>query len=242
MRLSSFGILLTSISLCAAEVAPEIAPLAAKFKAETEAAELGRKAPAADLVRNYQGALDAAEKTATAAGNVKLLAALSAEREDLQRGKLKATAELPKSLLVSRKAYLTGVMKLDDEIATRKQRAVADYVRGLAALQARSGGKADLLAQIAAEKERAVRGAPIAISSAAKQLDGTTWKHSDNRIFRLSADGTIKASWGLQGTWRLLSPTRFEIQWKGNAPEEWSIDLGAGELKSAGASKGYKRQ
>src|SRR5712671_4641787 len=95
-------------ALHAGEEAPELVPAAAKYKADLAAFEAQKTAAVARVQQQYFGALDGAEKTATTAGGVEIVAAISREREAVKSG-LMAPAfppDLPKSLQMARKSYL----------------------------------------------------------------------------------------------------------------------------------------
>jgi hypothetical protein len=230
--------------MAAAEIAPEIAPFAERFKTDSEAVAASQTASLIRLAHDYQAALDAAEKTATTTGDVKVLAAITAERDALKAGSLKTTAsaDLPKTLLNPRKTYFAGVAKVDADILPRKQRVVADYLRALTSLQSKSAGNAALLTAIGAEKDRLIRSAPVNLSDLTKRLGGTKWRNSGGSNLSLNEDGTAQTKQGKNGTWKATATDRLEVLWEKNASEEYAIDA---ELKSLTRTKDtnvYMRQ
>lgn len=118
-----------------------------------------------------------AEKTATLVGDLDLLEAISKERKSLKPDSDEGSApkNFPKDLLASRKAYFEAVSKVNAEISARMQRAAANYVRALTALESRSTGDAQLLGQIAKEKERVIKEAPVDLTALTSRLTGTSW-------------------------------------------------------------------
>jgi hypothetical protein len=229
----------------AADIAPEIAPVAAKFKADFEAAEAEQAAAVARSARSYSAALDAAEKTATGAGDIKSLTAITAEKNALKNSSLKpaAHADLPKSLLAPRKAHLTAVTKAEADTQPRKQRAIADCVRALSTLESRAAGNANLIAQIGAEKERVLRASPMNLSKLSKRIGGTRWKSSGNSNLFINEDGTANTKLGLTGTWKAVAEDRIEIQWAGKrGAEEWTTDDDLKTLTNPKDGGVYKRQ
>lgn len=152
----AFGFVAT---LHAQDLAPELAPLVTKHKADLAALDEQKAAVIARAVQVYITALDAAEAKATTAGNLKAIAAITQESNDAKSGSLRdaVPAELPKTLHAARKSCLDGIAHITPELAAVNDRLKADYLRALAALQTRAGGNAALAAQIAEEKDRTLR-------------------------------------------------------------------------------------
>src|SRR5260221_8051922 len=71
---------------CAQTFAPELAPLAEKYKADVAALEAQRAVAISQPEKAYTTALAAAEKIATTAGNVTGAAAITSERTSLGSG------------------------------------------------------------------------------------------------------------------------------------------------------------
>lgn len=231
-------------AVCFAATPPEIAPLAAKYKADTEAMEADRASSFARLAKVYQSALDDAEKTATATGAIKPLVAITEERDGLKAGQLPKTPhpDLPKTLLPAQKAYLAGVGKVEAEIGPRKQRAVADYLRSLTALQSRSAGNAGLLAGIAAEKESIIRDIPVEALEITKRLTGTTWRWSGDKE-TVTFLGRGKVRWSLGGkefTWNVTDAAGRKIEGVNGKGNPYTLVLepamDAGHLVEKGGS------
>jgi len=146
-------------ALHAQELAPELASLAAKYKADTAAIEGQRKTEASRLANVYGAALDAAEKAETSAGHVNTVAAITRERDSVKKDEVISTFpnDLPKGLRTARKGYLDGIERVVNELGQRQQRINADYLRALAAFQQRVGSNEQITKQIAEEKERVFR-------------------------------------------------------------------------------------
>jgi hypothetical protein len=74
----------------AQELAPELIPLEAKYKADTAALETQKAVEIARLAQVYGASLDVVEKTETAAGHLPAITAIMQERGDLKKGGVKA--------------------------------------------------------------------------------------------------------------------------------------------------------
>ena len=142
-------------TLHAQELAPELAPLVAKHKADIAALDAQKDAAIARVQQTYLAALDGAERTATTAGKLEVFAAITKEREALQSGLMAPALPegLPKILQSARKAYLDGTARVTAYVQPRQKAIDADYLRTLAGLQARASGKPELATQIDAEKK-----------------------------------------------------------------------------------------
>ncbi len=234
---------LAALALTLTIHAQELAPLSAKFKADSEVVASRRDASISRIARTYATALDAAEKMATTAGDVNALSAINAERDSINAKRLLPTAAptLPKSVLPARKAYLGEFTKVDAENAQQNKLIVASYLQALASLQSRSTGNSSLQAEIAAEKKRVIEALPVDVPSLAKKIAGTEWANDPgSHAFTLNADGSAKSSSGSKGKWSLSSPTELILQWSGNPKESWTLDAIAGTLKKSGHS--YSRK
>ena len=157
------------------ELAPELLPLVAKHKADLAALDEQKAAAIARVVQVYVAALDAAEAKAATAGNLQAIAAITQESNDAKSGSLRdaVPAELPKTLHAARKSCLDGIARITPDLAAGNDRLKADYLRALAALQTRAGGNAPLAAQIAVEKDRALR--DITPTTPAGILTSSVW-------------------------------------------------------------------
>ena len=151
--------------LRAQDLAPELAPLAAKYKADIAALEAQKSAALARAEQTYSTALDGVEKTATAAGKLEVVAAVTKERESIKGGLMAPAlpSELPKSLGPARKAYMDAAARAAAEIIPKRRAANAEYLRALASLQPKAAGNAELARQIATEKERLLSNAAAGV-------------------------------------------------------------------------------
>lgn len=154
--IAAFLLVLAASSAFAQTVAPELAPAAAKYKADMATLDAQRLAALAQAQKSHAAALDAAEKTATAAGNLPVVAAITKERESLIADTLTPNFPdgLPKNLLATRKAYLDAAAHIRANEATRRSAIGAEYLRALASLQSKASASPELAKQIAAEKEK----------------------------------------------------------------------------------------
>jgi hypothetical protein len=161
----------------------ELAPLVAKHKADLAALDAQKAAAMARAQQPYVAALDSAEKTATTAGTLEVVAAITKEREALKSG-LMAPAwpeGLPKTLQPARKACLDGIARVSVDTGPRQKAIDAEYLRALAALQPKAAGNPELTKQTATEKEKLLANAigsaggtrPTAASSRNTVVNGT---------------------------------------------------------------------
>ena len=158
------GLLSMLLALCLSPIAPvlyaqdllpELAGPAAKHKAANEALDKQKQEAVAGATKSYLSVLDGIEKTATAKGELDLVAAVVKEREATIAGALDPDlpTTLPKAKLQSsRKALLTKIEQLNMDSAKRKKLADADYLRFLATLQTKAATNPELAKQLASEK------------------------------------------------------------------------------------------
>lgn len=145
----------------AQELLPELAGPAAKHKAADEALDKQKLEAVASATKPYLSALDGVEKSATAKGELEVVAALVKEREAAVAGTLdpELPAALPKiKLQGTRKALLTKLEQLNGDFAKRKKQSDADYLRFLATLQTKATSNPELAKQLAAEKAALLAG------------------------------------------------------------------------------------
>ena len=210
--------------LHAQDLAPELAPLAAKYKAALAALDAQKAATLARVQQTYGIALDAAEKTATTAGSIEAIAAITKEREALKSGPLAPAwpENLPKALQAARKAFLDGAARVSADETPRRKAVDADYLRALASLQPKAAGKPELAAQIAAEKEKVLGmvpagGRPTSAEELKRYLISAKWAmHPDkpngplSGFIKFNSDGTFQYR-DQTGSWSVISATKFHI-------------------------------
>ena len=146
----------------AQELVTELAGPAGKYKAAAEALEKQRLEAVALASKSYVGLLDGIEKSATAKGDVNLVAAVVKEREAVVAGTLETDfpSALPKAKLQgTRKTLLMKVGQSAADFAKRRKQMDAGYLQALAALQAKAAPDSDLAKQVAAEKAALLAGA-----------------------------------------------------------------------------------
>ena len=147
--------------LYAQELLPELAGPAAKHKAANEALDKQKQEAVAGATKPYLSALDGVEKSATAKGELEVVAAVVKEREAAIAGTLdpELPTALPKAKLQSsRKALLAKIEQLNMDSAKRKKLADADYLRFLATLQTKAASNPELAKQLASEKAALLAG------------------------------------------------------------------------------------
>lgn len=137
-------------------LARELEPLAAKYKADVAALEDRRSAAIAKAQASYANDLGAAERTATTAGNVAALAAITTERGAMSSGLMAPVfpSGLPKELRTPRKTYLDAVARIRATEAPRRQAIDAAYLRSLSSLVSKASKNPALAKQLEAEKHQ----------------------------------------------------------------------------------------
>lgn len=147
---------------CAQTLAPDLAPLAEKYKADVAALEAQRVAAMSQPEKAYTAALAAAEKTATTAGNVAGAAAIATERAALSSGLMAPDFPpgLPKELQLPRKTYLEATAHIRAAEIPRRQAIDAAYLRALTSLEAKGPKNPELAKQLAVEKQNVLANAP----------------------------------------------------------------------------------
>ncbi len=202
--------------LRALDVPPALASASTQYRNETAAIEQQKAASVARSQKTYTGALLMAEKTATLVGDLHLLGAISKERNSLKPDSDEGSPpkDFPKDLLASRKAYLAAVSKANSEASAKMQRTAANYVRTLTALESRSTGDAQLLGQIAKEKERIIKETPVDLTALTSRLTGTSWIYGGFWV-SLKADGVATRPGGDKGRWKVVGNHDLEFRWDG---------------------------
>ena len=147
--------IMTVLALHAQDVLPELALPAAKYKGAIESLNKQKQEAMAKAAQSYVGLLDGIEKTATAKGDLDLVAAVVKEREAAVTGMVdpELPAALPKAKLkTARKTLLATLERVNEDFAKRRKQVDADYLRVLATLQTKSASNPELAKQVAAEK------------------------------------------------------------------------------------------
>src|SRR5678815_979659 len=124
------------VPLHAQDLAPELAPLVAKHKADLAALDAQKAGAIARAQQPYVAALDSAEKTATTAGALEVVATITKEREALKTGLMAPALPegLPKTLQPARKSCLDATARVSADAGPRQRAIDAEYLRALAAL------------------------------------------------------------------------------------------------------------
>jgi hypothetical protein len=156
---------------CAQTLAPELAPLAERYKADVAALEAQHAAAIAQPEKAYTAALGSAEKIAATAGNVAGAGAIAAERTALGNGLMAPDFPpgLPKELQLPRRTYLEAIARIRAAEVPRRQAIDAAYLRALTSLEARGAKNPELAKQVEAEKQNLLASAQ---ASAAGRLNG----------------------------------------------------------------------
>ena len=188
----------------AQDFAPELVPLVTQHQTALAALDAQRTAAVARVQQTYLAALDSAEKSATTAGTIEVVAAITKEREALKSGLMAPVMPegLPKTLQPIRKAYFDGTARVAAEASPRQKALDTDYLRALAALQQRAAGKPELAKQIAAEKEKLFASVGGSVSGSSKP------RNEHNAV--------------INGT--------FEVVDKDGHPQGWHLEYRAGDV------------
>ncbi len=202
--IAAFLLVLAASCALAQTVAPELAPAAAKYKADMATLDAQRLAALAQAQKSHAAALDASEKTATAAGNLPVVAAITKERESLVADTLTPSFPdgLPKNLQTTRKAYLDTAANIRVNEATRRAAIGAEYLRALASLQAKAAANPELAQQIATEKGKLLATAPVASTTAKPSHSATKPDEAEAVV------AVLGTSWkGVKGSSRIFGRT-----------------------------------
>ena len=145
----------------AQELLPELAGPAANYKEVGESLGKQKAEAVSKAAQSYVSALDGIEKSATAKGDVDLIAAIVKEREAAVAGMLEEDipSALPKARLYgTRRALQTKIAQIGNDISKRRRQEDANYLRALATLQTKAAPGSDLAKQLAAEKKAVLAG------------------------------------------------------------------------------------
>ena len=178
----------------AQELLPELAAPAAQHKAAGETLDRQKLEALALAAKSYVSALDGVEKSATAKGEIDLVAAVVKEREAVASGALEP--DLPDALKkaklqMSRKTLLASIERINADFAKRKKVADAGYLRVLASLQPRAASNPELAKQLAAEKAAVLEACPAG-NGRKKAKKGNAKNVVVNGDFEELADGKLK--------------------------------------------------
>jgi hypothetical protein len=193
--------------LGAQALAPELATIAMKYKADISALEGQRATAMAQALKPYETALATAEKSATAAGNVAAVGVIGAERVAITKGLMTPgfPPGLPKELQNPRRTYLDAVARIRTAEAPKRQALDGAYLRALTALGAKAAKESELAKQIDAEKQKLIASAPPAPSKQVGKnmvINGTFdakdstggpagwFANEGDNTFKLARDGT----------------------------------------------------
>lgn len=159
MKIALLFSLVVAAALQAEELSPELVPFTEKYEADSIALQSQKNAAVQRNQAPYLAALDAAEKSATTAGNLPLVAAITKERNTVGGAMaLALPADLPRTLQSPRKSMIEGLARIEASFATNQQRIDAGYLRSLASLQPKAASNPKLATQLAAQKQRLLDG------------------------------------------------------------------------------------
>ncbi|MDB6173783.1 MAG: hypothetical protein JWL59_3094 [Chthoniobacteraceae bacterium] len=151
------GVLLDSFT-CADSLAPEVAPRAAKYEADTKAIDAARATAVARVQQDYLSYLAAADKAASASGKPEELALVLKAREAITSPTSDASlpAIAPKAFQKRHADYFGALAAVDREFAPRYQQTNGTFLRDLAAIESRLPTNSPAHEQIAEIKAKLV--------------------------------------------------------------------------------------
>jgi hypothetical protein len=133
-----------------------------------------------------------------------------------------------------RKAYLDGVARVAADFGQRKERINADYLRTLAAFQARIGNNPTLAQQVNEEKERVLANAATTGNAAVPGKWNVTC--GDWRGWRtLNAYGSVTCNDGPPAKWKITGSI-LRVSYTDGVVEEYTLPVRDGKL--TGKKKG----
>jgi len=232
-----------------AGLAPEIAPLTAKYQSDMEALSQARDKAAAQPRQTYLNALAAAQQKAASEKKQDEAKAVADEASAVTAGsKLAAVPSplLPRALTTPRSFYLREAARAEHEYSAHAQQIGAEYLRGLAFYESKAtaAGQTDLLKQIQTEKlkvtaqgaaPRSAHGAGQSVIAngdfAEKKADGTpaTWQGggpgkgavtTEQSVTFLRMVSTGKAeTWFIQNVDRPANVQQLEVSVRLRSPD-----------------------
>lgn len=195
----AIAVLSVTMAGFAQELLPELALPAAKHKAAVEVLEKQRLEAVAQAARSYVSALDGVERTATAKGEVDLVAAVVKEREAAVEGTLEeeVPSMLPKvKLQGARKALLAKAGQVAADFTKRHKQLDAEYLKTLAALQAKAAPDSDLAKQVVAAKAALLNGGDnVDAGESGKKTSKPS--HGKNVVVNLNFEQVAAGDWPL---------------------------------------------
>ena len=202
---------------------PELQPLAEKYKADLAAFNAQKATAMARAQQPYVSALDGAEKTATSAGNLDAVAAITTEREALKAGTMRAEFPegLPKALQAPRKACLDAVTRVGAQVEPRRKAVATAYLQALASLQAKAAGKPGLAEQIAAEKEKLLANVDDE-KGIETLLTSTEWIHRGQHRYKFTKNGRYQMG-NIQGRFK-TEGNSVSLNWDNGTRESLLFD------------------
>jgi len=203
------------------KLAPELAPLAAKYDAEIAALTRAHEQALEPIRKAYLNLLATAEQQVTSVGNPDALKAIVTEKEALTTGPTidqTPSPLLPQQLIKPRTTYLRELARIDRSHAQIAQKPTTDYLRALAFLEAKARGskQTDLVEQIRTEKLR-ISGQAASNSGPVQNtlvVNGDfSQKNANDLPDKWSVNGPGKAAATMEDGMpflRLLSPSKTE--------------------------------
>ncbi len=216
----------TALGLHAQELLPELVHPSARHAEQTKALADEKIATTERALQTYLATLDAAEKVATTAAQVPVLAAIAAERKETAKGPLSSSAspEFPRNLQPARRKYLQSTAQINADYSARQKRVDSEYLRVLTGLQTKAASNAKLTAQIEAEKKKLIERA--ANDATSDGVAGTRWSfpgsyagaRESDAWLQFEPNGDIRVGWRKpddKGTWKLERDGKLQVVvWK----------------------------
>lgn len=214
--------LATLLPLAASEMDPRLAPAADTCSKQIKAITDRNVTEKSKALESFLAELKESESKATKGGDVKILAAITKEITDLEKGLALPVppVDLPKLLQSRHKTYVKAFETADDDAAKAKKQLDEKYLAALAKLQPTSGADAALAAQIEEQKKRVLSGNFGPMTDLQTQLAGTRWQSIDNpeHFHFFSKEGRYSH-------WKYTTPDpeTLVVHWNENSSASWKL-------------------
>ncbi len=197
-------------TLTAQEMLSELAALSMRHKAVVEAHGNLRQENISKAAQSYVNALAGVEKSATAKGDLDLVAAVLKECQAALAGTLAPEIPTPLSKVrvgLIRKRLISDIQRINVEFEKRRKKIDVTYLRELTALQAKSDSNPELAKQIAVEKLALLQTGANGVES------GSSSKVSRGKNVVVNGDFE-KITDGWPDTWKKINNVSVETEHK----------------------------
>lgn len=211
-----------ALPVLAEDLHPRLAPLAATYAKEVESIESKAGTSREKPKEEYLAQLKTAEQRATKSGDVTVLAALTKEIDNVEKGIYLPVPDvhLPK-LVQSQHARFHRALEGVDAAAIKDRKALdAKFLASLAKIAPADGSEPDLASQIAEQKRRVIAGISGPITNVQTQIGGTRWQSVPNpgHFEYFGPDGRFSH-------WKYTTPApdTVVLHWNVNSSVTWKL-------------------